>query len=166
MVLLLVSETLDNCSYSQPAPREGQTLGQPPSYSTTMCLYFTVCSRSSKHLKIITIYRTLHFPIFTYFVDQLYTHTPKWCPPCNKHCQYRRFHFRLIHWALITNMHLFRWDLKDSNECYFCKSSKEILLPLLCKYDLVTQLWKKIQGLSKKRIQCQEWLWYTTGDIL
>ena len=59
MVFLLVSETTCNCSYSQPAPREGQTPGQPPSHFAITSSYCTVCFRSSKHLEIITIYN--HF---------------------------------------------------------------------------------------------------------
>ena len=44
--------------------------------------------------------------------------------------KYRSFQYRLVHRAIVTNMHLYRWGIKTSNMCHFCGLSKETLTHL------------------------------------
>ena len=44
----------------------------------------------------------------------------------------RSFQYRLLHRALITNIHLFRWGKMDTNLCSFCEKEKKLTLICLC----------------------------------
>ena len=59
--------------------------------------------------------------------------------------KYRSFQYRLLHGAIVTNTHLHRWKVIDSNMCTFCKENGETYehLFVMCKY--VQPLWVKIE---------------------
>ena len=54
------------------------------------------------------------------------------------------FHFRSLHLALVTNMHLFRWGIKSSNRCTFCDLEKETLSHLFSECHIVGQFWNQV----------------------
>ena len=39
----------------------------------------------------------------------------------------RTFQYKILHSAIVLNMHLFRWKIKSSNQCYYCNDDKETL---------------------------------------
>ena len=59
--------------------------------------------------------------------------------------KYRSFQFRLLHRAIITNVHLFRWGLAESNVCTFCKCEKETYVHLFVYCQCVRDLWVNVE---------------------
>ena len=55
--------------------------------------------------------------------------------------KYRSFQYRLLLRAIITNVHLFRWGLKQNNKCTFCSEEKETYLHLFVYCKKVQLLW-------------------------
>ena len=64
----------------------------------------------------------------------------------------RSFQYRLLHHAVITNAHLFRWGIKNSNRCTFCEKEKETYIHLFvyCKY--VEPLWLMLEQYMYENI--------------
>ena len=58
--------------------------------------------------------------------------------------KFRSFQFRLLHRALVTNVHLHRWSIKESDLCTFCKHEKETLTHLFVTCKEVSMLWEKV----------------------
>ena len=59
--------------------------------------------------------------------------------------KFRSFQYRLIHRAIITNIHLKRWKMKESDECSFCGEQRETYLHLFVFCDKVRDLWIKLE---------------------
>ena len=55
--------------------------------------------------------------------------------------KYRSFQFRLLHRAIVTNIHLHRWGKLDSNLCSFCGKEPETYSHLFVLCDNIKQLW-------------------------
>ena len=61
----------------------------------------------------------------------------------------RSFHYRMLHRALVFNSHLFRWKMKDSNQCERCKSEKETFDHALYGCPLVKEFWRQVSEFTK-----------------
>ena len=59
--------------------------------------------------------------------------------------KFRSFQFRLLHRAIITNKHLFRWNMLGSNTCTFCDKEKETYKHLFILCPEVEKLWLNIE---------------------
>lgn len=59
--------------------------------------------------------------------------------------KYRDFQFRLLHNAVITNKHLYRYKMRDDNLCSFCALAEESILHLFFECTYVAQLWSDIK---------------------
>ena len=57
------------------------------------------------------------------------------------------FLYHLLLGGLITNIHLERYGLKETNDCSFCELKKETLTHLLWQCQLVQDLWVKIEKI-------------------
>ena len=70
--------------------------------------------------------------------------------------KYRSFQYRLLNRAIITNVHLAHWGIKQTNLCTFCESEKESYLHLFiyCKYvkPIWIQLEDYMQDLAEEQI--------------
>ena len=64
--------------------------------------------------------------------------------------KYRSFQFRLLHRAIITNVHLFRWKKRETNLCTFCEKNKESYLHLFVYCEKVEIIWKQLDEFMKK----------------
>ena len=53
----------------------------------------------------------------------------------------RSFQFRLLHRAIITNVHLFRWKIRSNNLCSFCEIHKETYEHLFMQCQKVKSVW-------------------------
>ena len=71
----------------------------------------------------------------------------------------RSFQYRLLHRAIITNSHLFRWKIRDNNLCSFCHKSKETYVHLFVECPTVQEIWvfmqAKIEKIVCKRISLE-----------
>ena len=65
--------------------------------------------------------------------------------------KYRSFQFRLLHRAVITNVHLPRWKKKDSNNCSFCGKHPETYLHLFIYCEHVKEIWLKLEIYMEKQ---------------
>ena len=59
----------------------------------------------------------------------------------------RSFQFRLLHRAIITNIQLAKWGMKESNKCTFCEKSEETYMHLFVMCDYVQELWIKVEEM-------------------
>ena len=58
--------------------------------------------------------------------------------------KYRSFQYRLLQRGLVTNIHLKKWNMLDSENCSFCKKEKETVSHLLWKCPVVQTLWQDV----------------------
>ena len=59
--------------------------------------------------------------------------------------KYRSFQYRLQVRGVVTNMHLFRWKITDSNLCTFCGKCKETYLHLFIYCEKVQTIWEYVE---------------------
>ena len=59
--------------------------------------------------------------------------------------KFRSFQLRLLHRALITNVHLEKWGMMESNMCTFCHKEKETYLHLFIYCQYARELWLKCE---------------------
>ena len=69
--------------------------------------------------------------------------------------KYRSFQYRLLQRGIITNIHLFRWNIKASAECSFCHTEQETLTHLFCECTKIQELWAKIAQYIRKELKVQ-----------
>ena len=62
----------------------------------------------------------------------------------------RSFQYRLLNRALVTNAHLYRWKIKESNNCTFCKKEKETIEHLYGHCDYTNQFLLDVIDLCKQ----------------
>ena len=74
--------------------------------------------------------------IFLSFFNSIYT--------CTRDTKLRDFQFRVLHNAVITNMKLKEWNIKDDNLCNFCNREPETLIHLLLDCDVSKQIWQYV----------------------
>ena len=54
----------------------------------------------------------------------------------------RSFQYRLLNFAIITNVHLFKWKMKDNENCTFCGKDQENYIHLFVKCkEVKTKIW-------------------------
>ena len=62
----------------------------------------------------------------------------------------RSFQYRLLMCAVITNVHLFHWKIKETNLCSFCNKAKEMPIHLFIMCDRVQQIWIDVEEYMLK----------------
>ena len=62
----------------------------------------------------------------------------------------RSFQYRLLHSAVVTKQHLYRWKITSNNLCFFCEEEKETINHLLvhCKY--VQPIWDCVREICNQ----------------
>ena len=74
--------------------------------------------------------------------------------------KYRSFQYKLLQRAVITNLHLKKWNVLDSSMCTFCGKEEETYLHLFVWCEEVKQLWLNVESfmdeLSQEPIVFQE----------
>ena len=58
--------------------------------------------------------------------------------------KYRSFQYRMLHRAIITNVHLSTWGLRQDNLCSFCEREVETTKHLFATCNEVKNLWRQI----------------------
>ena len=78
--------------------------------------------------------------------------------------KYRSFQYRMLNWAIITNVHLKHWNIKDTNLCTFCGQEKETYLHLFifCKY--VQELWCSIEKFMDQEMGPEQ-IYFDTDTV-
>ena len=61
--------------------------------------------------------------------------------------KYRDFQYRLLHRAIITNVHLKHWKMRDDNLCSFCNTQKETYSHLFATCPEVKNFWVQVKDL-------------------
>ena len=64
--------------------------------------------------------------------------------------KYRSFQFRLLHRAIITNVHLNRWGLRETDLCSFCELTCESYKHLFFECNHVRRLWYSAELFKDK----------------
>ena len=64
--------------------------------------------------------------------------------------KYRSFQYRLLHKAIVTNVHLYKWKLRSSPECEFCELFNKTLEHLFFQCEKVQNLWKEVEKFAKE----------------
>ena len=64
--------------------------------------------------------------------------------------KYRSFQYRLLHRAIVTNKHLYRWGMIGSNMCTFCDTEGESYTHLFHRCTYVKDLWEGLTKFTKK----------------
>ena len=65
--------------------------------------------------------------------------------------KYRSFQYRLLLRGLVTNIHLYKWGLKENDNCTFCKTKRESLLHLMYECTEVKELWNSFSQYVKQK---------------
>ena len=65
--------------------------------------------------------------------------------------KYRSFQYRILLRGLVTNIHLNKWKITDSNLCSLCKTEIESVTHLLCDCIEIKPLWDKIAEYIEER---------------
>ena len=63
--------------------------------------------------------------------------------------KYRSFQYRLLHRALVLNIHLFRWGIKCDNLCSLCSKEREDILHLFYNCPETTKFWLETVNFIK-----------------
>ena len=58
--------------------------------------------------------------------------------------KYRSFQYRLLQRAVITNVHLCRWNKREDNLCYFCQEERETYVHLFLECAVVRHFWNQV----------------------
>ena len=66
-----------------------------------------------------------------------------------KIAKFRSFQYQLNHRALVTNCHLHKWKLRDSELCSFCGQYKETLSHLFVFCEKIQPLWLQFENFVK-----------------
>ena len=59
--------------------------------------------------------------------------------------KFRSFQYRLLQQSIITNTHLYKWGLKQSELCSFCTKERETILHLLVYCEETAKLWIQME---------------------
>ena len=70
---------------------------------------------------------------------------------CTNIAKYRSFQYRILQRAIVTNIHLEKWNILQTSNCTFCGQEPESLIHLFCTCPYIHDLWTQIKGfLSEK----------------
>ena len=58
--------------------------------------------------------------------------------------KYRSFQYRLLQRGLVTNSHLYKWGLKNTDRCNFCRIEKESLVHMMYSCSSVQAFWSQV----------------------
>ena len=78
--------------------------------------------------------------------------------------KYRSFQFRLLHRAIITNVHLKPWKMREDDGCSFCDSDRETYEHLFVLRKSTQDLWTKFEvefsfPITEMRFNVHNVLW-------
>ena len=59
--------------------------------------------------------------------------------------KYRSFQYRLLHRAIVTNIHLMHWRMRQTNMCSFCEVQKETYAHLFFNCVVIRNIWEGIR---------------------
>ena len=73
---------------------------------------------------------------------------------CDSHCRiyrvtnvtkYRSFQYRLLQRAIVTNINLYKWNLREDDMCERCTQERESLSHMLVSCPKITSLWEDVE---------------------
>ena len=62
----------------------------------------------------------------------------------------RSFQYRLLNRAIITNIHLKHWKMRENDKCSFCNLDRESYSHLFVKCDKVAEIWTEVERFMSK----------------
>ena len=65
--------------------------------------------------------------------------------------KYRSFQYRLLQRGLVTNVHMYKWGMIDTQLCSFCNTETESMLHLFVTCTQVQNLWQHLQEFLQER---------------
>ena len=69
--------------------------------------------------------------------------------------KYRSFQYRLLQRALVTNVELEHWKMRDNNLCSFCHEYKETQVHLFYECQIVREVWKRFEIYLRGKFSIQ-----------
>ena len=60
--------------------------------------------------------------------------------------KYRSFQYRMLQRAIVTNVQLYKWGIKDTSMCTFCNLYEESVIHVFCECEIAMQLWQHVKG--------------------
>ena len=70
---------------------------------------------------------------------------------CTRSRKLQTCQFHILHRSLVTNVDLFKWQLKDENYCTFCKDSPETIKHLIIDCPVTYVIWENINDWLKRK---------------
>ena len=70
--------------------------------------------------------------------------------------KYRSFQYRLLQRAIVTNIHLYKWGMKESELCSFCGEERETYTHLFCDCLKIVEVWSKVWEYARTRFNVTE----------
>ena len=64
--------------------------------------------------------------------------------------KYRSFQYRLLHRAIITNIHLVHWNAAENDLCQLCKKERETYVHLFCLCSEIMEVWEQAISFIKE----------------
>ena len=61
---------------------------------------------------------------------------------CLLNNKFKDFQFRLTHNALVTNIHLKKWNIQNDDNCTFCQNFQETVLHILIECQYSAKIWE------------------------
>ena len=131
---------------------------------TAACIYNHLISNQHqiypKYLKwkrILGEEFTNEFEDFPRLINRMYVMTNS--------TKLRSFHFRILHHAIITNIHLKRYGIKDSENCSLCQALPETVEHLFYECEKVKPLWTYVKvSFQLQHHSCVNILLNTVND--
>ena len=72
--------------------------------------------------------------------------------------KYRSFQYRLMQRGLVTNVQLFKWNITESDLCFFCQEERETNIHLFWSCRVVQDLWMQFTEYYQPKYQVQIYL--------
>ena len=67
-----------------------------------------------------------------------------------KSVKYNSFQYRLLHRTVITNVHLQKWGILDTDKCSFCGMERELYQHLFYGCNKVKAIWESVERLCRQ----------------
>ena len=70
--------------------------------------------------------------------------------------KYRSFQYRLLQRGIVTNIQLYKWNIKPTDLCYFCQEHRETITHLMSECKIVKELWDDVSQYCISRFGAVE----------
>ena len=80
--------------------------------------------------------------------------------------KYQSFQYRLLQRVLVTNIHMYKWNMIDNNLCTFCRNAPETSVHLFIHCRVVQDLWQKVFNFISQNFILLDPMAISDADII